>query len=42
MPNKYVMKLYSKRYSTGEGITKCKALKEWESSCAVVYCANLT
>jgi hypothetical protein len=42
MPSKYVMKIYSKRYSIPRGITNWKALREWECGCAVHYCANLT
>jgi hypothetical protein len=37
MPTKYVMKIYSKRHSISPGITNCKALRGWESGCAVVY-----
>jgi hypothetical protein len=42
MPTKYVMKIYSKRHSISPGITNCQALREWESGCAVAYCANPT
>jgi hypothetical protein len=42
MPTKYVMKIYSKRHSISPGIINCQALRERESGCAVVYCANLT
>jgi hypothetical protein len=42
MPSKYVMKVYSKRHSISPGITNYQTLRECESGCAVVYCANLT
>jgi hypothetical protein len=42
IPSKYVMKIYSKRHSMRRRITNWQALREWESGCAVVYCANLS
>jgi hypothetical protein len=42
MPTKYVKKIYSKRHSFTLEIINRQALREWESDCAVVYCANLT
>jgi hypothetical protein len=42
MQSKYVMKIYSKRYSIPRRFTNWQAMVDSERGCAVVCCANLT